>query len=469
MSPTSLFRLAVAGVSVTLLAACNTPPHAPSAVFTATDTPVDFMQGVWFSSEKDWILEVTETGMYRWQDTGDYCYLTPSADDSTPLMGQVEYRLFTPGRDGQSVRLQYLPGDASAHFGRLSGLPSRCVTDQSFTQSEIFEIFASTMADHYAFFDTRGVDWNASVDAAWEQISDAMSDAELWAIFESLLLPLGDSHTKMVGMVDGQKQRIQGGLGHTLPFIRETLTESVWIPELVDTLQADILDPGSELIADRVIVGEIDGRIGYIQLFTMGGFTNDHPPGSIEWSEAEIASLHKIFDDALTKFNGHDAIILDLSNNRGGYDAITRAIASRFTDVAFTGYRVSVPGHEEADMAYTIQPYSGPLFTGPIYVLTSDVTVSGGEITTMMMKQIDSVTHVGGKTRGAFSTPLSKPLPNGWYLELSNEVFANAQDERFEGHGIPPDIELDVYPETAPVAGHGQAIREIVALHASTH
>ena len=62
-------------------------------------------------------------------------------------------------------------------------------------------------------------------------------------------------------------------------------------------------------------------------------------------------------------------------------------------------------------------------------------------------------------TRGAFSTPLAKPLPNGWYLELSNEVFAAPDGTVFEETGITPDLELDVYPADAPIAGHAAAIR----------
>ena len=425
-------------------------------------------EGVWYSREKGWILQIDKTGVTRWQDTPEGCYASPAPDESTPMMGQVEYRLFRPSADGLSIRLNYLPGDASAYFERLDALPLSCGVEELISAPALFEVFTSVMAQHYSFFDARGVNWDALVAQARPHVRNGMGEAALWDVLAGLLAPLGDSHTKMVGLVDGEPRRAQAGLGTTLPMIRDGMGEGAWLNGLVDQLFNEVLDPGAELIADRVIVGEITPEtgapIGYIQIFTMGGFTTEHTPGTIEWSQAELAALADMLDNALTRFSDHQAVILDLSNNRGGYDAVTRAIAARFTDEAFLGYRVSVPGAPEADEDYPITPHDGVRYTGPVYLMTSDVTVSGGEITTMMLRQLPNVIQVGGATRGAFSTPLAKPLPNGWYLELSNEVFEDREGQVFEGRGIPPAIPFDIYPEDAPVAGHRLAIERVVEM-----
>lgn len=453
---------------ISLAVALLSSAQSAQPIFAEDGALDDRAEGVWYSLEKGWILDISESGITRWQDTPAGCYASPAPDESTPMMGQVEYRLFRPSRDGQSIRLNYLPGDASASFERLDALPPSCGSEELTTETAVFEVFASVMEHHYSFFDARGVNWETLVASTRSQMQDGMGEAALWAVLAGLLDPLGDSHTKLIGMVDGEPRRAQAGLGTTLPMIRESIGEGAWLNGLVDQLFNEVLDPGAELIADRVIVGEITPEsgapIGYIQIFTMGGFTTEHTPGSIEWSQAELAALSDILDDALTRFSGHQAIILDLSNNRGGYDAVTRAIAARFTDQAFLGYRVSVPGAPEATEDYEITPHDGVRFAGPVYVMTSDVTVSGGEITTMMLRQLPNVIHVGGTTRGAFSTPLAKPLPNGWYLELSNEVFEDGSGAVFEGRGIPPAIMVDIYPEAAPVAGHRAAIEHVVGM-----
>ncbi|WP_440957586.1 S41 family peptidase [Oceanicaulis sp. LC35] len=437
-------------------------------IFNEDGTLAPQAEGVWYSREKGWILDINDTGITRWQDTPQGCYANPAPDDSTPLMGQLEYRLFRASHDGQSLSLNYLPGDASAHFERLDALPPRCGSDDLTSETAIFDVFTSVMAQHYSFFDARGVDWDALVAHARPQVRDGMGEAALWEVLDGLLAPLGDSHTKMVGLVNGEPRRAQSGLGTTLPMIRDGMGEGAWLNGLVDQLFNEMLDPGAELIADRVIVGEITPEsgqpIGYIQIFTMGGFTTEHTPGSIEWSQAELAALSDMLDDALTRFADHQAVILDLSNNRGGYDAVTRAIAARFTDQPFLGYRVSVPGAPEADQDYPITPYEGVRYTGPVYLMTSDVTVSGGEITTLMMRQLPNVIQVGSTTRGAFSTPLAKPLPNGWYLELSNEVFEDSEGHIFEGRGIPPVVAFDIYPEDNPITHHKTAIERVVGM-----
>lgn len=96
--------------------------------------------------------------------------------------------------------------------------------------------------------------------------------------------------------------------------------------------------------------------------------------------------------------------------------------------------------------------------------MTSDVTVSGGEIATMTLRNLPNVTHVGQTTRGSFSTPLAKPLPNGWYLELSNEIFASPEGTVYEGHGIDPEFPIEVFDLDNPIQSHALAIQEVVNL-----
>ena len=448
-------------IAATGLAACN----AASLPAERLDIRVDGgirseAVGVWVSQESGWILDITPDGLTRWQDTPAGCYR--SAQDGPTLMSRIEYRYITPqGHD--RARFEYLPSDGHADFERIAALPERCDRfDLSSPQAE-FDVFTGIFSQHYAFFERRGVDWEGQVEALRPAIHDEMSDTELFEALSSLIAPMGDSHTKLIGTVDGEARRFQTGLGETLPMIRNGMGETPWLIGLIDQLMTGILDPGAVHTAnDRIIRGTIDGRVGYLQIFTMGGFVNTEAPGTPEWAEAELAELENQLDAALTEFAGLDAVILDLSNNRGGYDAVTRAIAARFTDTPYTGYTVRTDWDGPVQAVYEIAPHDGPRFSGPVYVLTSDVTVSGGEITTMMLRQLPHVVQAGSTTRGAFSTPLAKPLPNGWYLELSNEIFADASGRVHEGTGLVPDMPLAVYAPHDPVASHAAAIRAIV-------
>jgi carboxyl-terminal processing protease len=208
----------------------------------------------------------------------------------------------------------------------------------------------------------------------------------------------------------------------------------------------------------------IDGRVGYLQIFQMGGFTTRNDFGSDAWAKAEMGEFNRIMDEAFAVFEGLDAVVLDLSNNRGGWDRVAKALPGRFSEEAYTGFTTQTRGSGLAPFPHEIAPADGSRFTGPVYLLTSDVTVSGGELATLALRQNPRVTQVGRKTRGAFSTPLSKRLPNGWLLELSNEVFAAPDGTVFEETGIAPEIEMDVYPADDPVRGHWRAVEELVRM-----
>ncbi|WP_300554538.1 S41 family peptidase [Maricaulis sp.] len=444
---------------VTSASACAAEPVRQDIL--GEDSVLAAAQGVWRSHESGWILEIDEDGITRWQDTPAACY--PSPTDGPTLMGQIEYRYFT-AISADTARFQYLPGDGHARFERLDALPAHCTANLDTSPQAVFDVFVSVFERHYAFFDARGVDWPAQVGTARRQLRGDMSEAELFDLLAGMIAPLGDSHTKLIAQIDGERRRAQFGLGDTLPRIDATLGETPWLIGLIQQTVTDVLDEDAQHIAnDRIITGTIDDRVGYLQFFTMGGFVTEFEAGTPQWAAAELAALDTIMDEALTQFEGMDAVILDLSNNRGGYDAVCRSIASRFTDAPFLGYAVSVGNEPEPVARYTIEPAEGPRFTGPVYVLTSDVTVSCGEITTMMLRQLEHVTQVGATTRGAFSTPLAKPLPNGWYLELSNERFEDTSGTAHEARGLEPDIAIHPFPEDSPVAGHAAAIAAILA------
>jgi len=416
--------------------------------------------GVWRNADYGWILQIDGKGIRRWQDTPAGCYAT--AQDGPTLMSQVEYRYFTR-RGEERAQFEYLPSDGHTVFDRLPALPAACGARDLSRSQEVFEVFASVFERHYPFFERRGVNWAGNVARARDRLRPGMPDDELWQVLADLVTPLGDSHTKLIGAVDGERRRVQTGLGHTLPRIRSAGGEPAWLQALVAQTREQLEGGGHHVGNERIVWGSLGGRVGYLQIFTMGGFVDDQAPGSPEWAAAELQAVHQVLDEALGRLAGHEALILDLSNNRGGYDAVTRAIVSHFIEVPREVYTVRNAWEATPAVTYRVEPWPGKRFTGPVYVLTSDVTVSGGEITTMMLRQLPQVVHVGGTTRGAFSTPLAKPLPNGWYLELANEIFADMRGEVFEGRGIAPSWPMVVFDPEDPVASHGRALAAIVS------
>ena len=46
----------------------------------------------------------------------------------------------------------------------------------------------------------------------------------------------------------------------------------------------------------------------------------------------------------------------------------------------------------------------------------------------------------------------------------ANKTFQTADGVVYEGRGIPPDVEINIYPEDAPIEGHASAIGQIMEM-----
>lgn len=418
--------------------------------------------GIWLNSDYGWLLKVDSAGLERWQITPNFCY--PSKQEGQTAMSSIEYRYFEL-LDDKTAKFEYFPGDGHTVFRKLEKLPEQCNKNIGKSFKATFEVFANIFTEHYAFFEQRNVDWQELTENKREELSKLESEQDLFELLSSMIAPLADSHTKLIATIDGGKYRYQAGFKQTLPAIQSGIGEQEWLNGLIKQLQEDILDEGSVHTAnERMVIGSIDNRIGYIQIFTMGGFTEDFEFGSVEWAKEEMRLLDYYLSEAIKSFKGYEAVIIDLSNNRGGFDQVARGIAAHFSNEPFEAYSVRTDWNSSPTITYTINPSKTPRFTGPVYLMTSDVTVSGGEIATMTLRNLPNVTHVGQTTRGSFSTPLAKPLPNGWYLELSNEIFASPEGTVYEGQGINPDFPIEVFELDNPIQSHALAIQEVVNL-----
>lgn len=442
------------------------------AITTATRQTEPQIRGIWQSRGYGRILDIGTHGVTQYE-IGATCYETPRSAESFSEMDSISYRYYRLLPGGRSAIFQLLRGDTNVVFDRLDALPEDCRRPPVVTPGAVADAFLDAFERHYAFFDRRPPDHAPRAARVRSRIAPDMSEAQLWDALASYMDGLSDSHTKLIGEVaapgrdSSERRRVQDGQGATLPRMRATQGgESAWLVALIEQTLARLGDSAHQAGRERIVWGMLDGRTGYVQIFQMGGFTDREDFGSDAWAEAELAEFDRIMDEAFAAFGaaGAKAVILDLSNNRGGWDRIAKAVAGRFTDRPYTGYTTVARGSGLAPFEHVIEPADGPRFAGPVYLLTSDVTVSGGELATLALRQNLRVTQLGGTTRGAFSTPLAKRLPNGWLLELSNEVFAAPDGNVYEETGLTPQVPFDVYPANAPVTGHLAAIERVLAM-----
>ncbi len=424
------------------------------------------MAGFWLSNGYGELVKVDEDGLELWQHTPEFCY--PTGEDSESFTDYIDsYHL---SDDKKTLRVGISVEQHTYEFTRLGDLPSHCMENYSKSPIDNFEVFVSYMSNHYAFFDLHGVNWDAEVVAAREKVSEEMSETELFDLMAYMMRDLEDSHLGLSAEIDGEDKTFNPDPGNAYSQVNQMATDvgeeasayrhsfrgSIWHENIADR----ILGGKGELVANnRIQYGLVDEDIGYFAAITMGLYSEDGGP--IE----DIGILDEIMNKAVDLYNKKDvkAVIIDNSVNHGGYDFISRQMASHFADQKTKIYSKR-PAEAEAPYKTQLylEPSDGSRFTGPVYVLNSDMSVSAGEIFVMSLDPLPNVTTVGEPTRGALSDILAKTLPNGWELGISNEIYLDYEGTFWEDRGIEPDWPLDVFANGKLAEGHAAAVQKIV-------
>ncbi|MEM6334968.1 MAG: S41 family peptidase [Bacteroidota bacterium] len=458
-----MLRLALL-LSLVLVSAAPGQP-AGWQYLSVDDQYSELAQGVWQSRGYGWVLNVAPDSAIIYTSGAAGCIADPIITGY--IIEEPKMLIRTAGT---SMDLAFREANSTRYtFDRLPALPDACTQIVPDTPSSVFDYAWTVMNEQYAFFDEHGVDWAARRAEIEPRIRDDMSDAELFDALEAMLAGLNDGHIELTGEVDGEDRRYSG---QGAPVLRPLLQTWFERQDEHETFQAFANDwyfgsrrrIRSELLNDssrttfggNVFWGRI-GQTGYINVAGMSGFKNEDS----ETFYDQIENVHGMMDDILTDLADTDAIIIDVMLNQGGFDEIGLAIAQHFANHPTPGV-TKYAGNAEADTRQTmvIQPARGVRYLKPVYVLTSDVSVSAAETFTMYMRALPTVTHAGSTTRGALSDILFRPLPNEWLLELSNEVYLDAEDELWEARGIPPELPLTVFAEKTPY-GHLDAIAEL--------
>lgn len=423
--------------------------------------PVQDARGVWQSRGYGWILDLRDDGFAVYHRSAAGCSADPRRDN---FIRQFFYRQ-THAKPGQLILFAY-PGENRYVFDRVDHLPQQC-GPSNWTPTRIFEHFAATYREQFAFFKERGVDWEERVKAHRPLVTEQTSPRVLFAVFSDMLDNLGDPHVGLNARFGGEPSGFRTGQGVTALRIvdlasraRQPLPEAFarWDAAYGRGIRQAVLGGKfQEGGGGKVVWGRIGNDIGYINLSAVQGFTT----GSLGENSRHI---NELMDRILGEFDGVQAVIVDITRNDGGYDRVAREIAGHFAAQRTLAYDKRPYGVKDVDpdVFYT-EPSSGRRFLGPTFLLTSDVTVSGGEILAMAMRVLPNVTQVGTATRGALSDRLVKVLPDGSDFSISNEIYLDPQGKLFEAIGVPPHRQLDIFPVDDLDEGHAKAVDKLVS------
>jgi len=406
--------------------------------------------GFWRSRGYGYVVRMESSGPKLFHVAGEFCYLDPRGERDPDDIFEY-YRELGPG----TVAFSSEPGDSRYVFDRVASLPTACTDRTPWTPSRIASLVAAIFTDLYPSFAEFGIDWKARVAALERQRATITDDATLFDALQTLLAGIEDAHVELHGSAARRPVGLVPGDGPTLKQVAATFgPEQRWRQSYRRQVLETILQgKGYEVANGNVLWGRI-GDVGYINLLTLA----DYKPNG-----EGLAAADTVFDQAFLAFSGVRAVIVDVSSNTGGSDAFALHVASRFADrrrLVFTKIAVGAEGVEPQQLY--VEPSPRSRYLGPVYVLMSDVTVSAGEIFALTMRTMPNVVLVGGATRGCFSDAIDKPLPNGWKLNLSAEIYRDPEGRWYETKGVPPQIKREVFPANDLVGGHARVVLDLI-------
>ncbi len=313
---------------------------------------------------------------------------------------------------GSSPDTRWLHEDGSVSnilLRRTDSRPQVCGRTVADTPMTNYQVFWETFAEHYPFFALRKMDWLAVDKKFRPQVTP-----------DEII----------------EKQYVRGGL--------------------------------RDYCNKQLQFGMLNSSVGYLRIHSFSGYSEDKE--FAKQLEALEKALDAIFKDA-AKWTG---FVIDVRINGGGSDVFGISIASRLATQDYLAYSkvtrndIHDPDHRTPPQPVMVHVSQRPGFRGPVVLLTSADSVSAAETFTMaVLDRQPHVSRVGANTQGVFSDVLGRKLPNGWSFGLPNEIYLTKDGKAFDGPGVPPDIELPIFPAEDLANGRDSTLNKALELLAS--
>ncbi len=440
------------------------------------------LQGAWQILGWGMLLEITGREIRRFHQATTFCYPEPDGTEpaKAPDLAPLTYRGVFGHADARVDVFEALGAPSDFTMVRIDAIPAKCRRSPDPTPSNTFQAMWEMMDLDYGFFSERHIDWHARLTEFAPKAAQAKDDDALQEVLIEALRGFNDDHVQLQRVRKGEATGVFNARNSaTVRLLRQAFTnqteykdpkqfEKAWMRDVRAQIQRRLTDSKGPMLNGTLIWGKLPGNVGYISFSRMVAFREG--VSSLEDSTAaeDLALVGPRIDEAIAALAATRAMIVDVALNPGGRDLVSAEIADRFADQRRLAFTTSLrrPQGREPQERY-IEPRGPAQYLKPVYLLTSERTVSAGETFTLMMRRLPQVTQIGQPTAGSLSDILQKPLPGAFRVTIPNESDRDPDGELYEGRGIAPRRALQVFDPENPgslFSGHAAAISAILEL-----
>ena len=302
---------------------------------------------------------------------------------------------------------------------------SSCVTQDVEDNSRAgnFESLWRTLDTHYCFFSEKaeayGLDWNEVRERYKLQVSESMTNKQLFEVLSNMTYELRDGHVNLFAA-------------------HQTARYGKWFDDYPmnysDSLNRIVLGRTEDYVqASGLKYRILSNHVGYVRVST---FDTEFGNGNLQEMMRLLAPCR--------------ALVVDVRSNGGGLLTSASKLASLFVNEETTGaYMKHKTGAAHDDFSslqpISIKPFEGLRWQKPVAILTNRRTFSAANSFVMFVKGLPNVMIVGDTTGGGAGMPFSSELPCGWSVRFSACPMYDRNLKCTEA-GIEPDMKVDITP-----------------------
>lgn len=264
----------------------------------------------------------------------------------------------------------------------------------------------------YSYFALKGIDWNAIRDEYRSQLSEGMSEEELFTVLAEMMNELRDDHSNLFSPFNISRYNLE--LQYPSNYRARTV-EEFYLPDgrITGSFFHDFL---------------ADGEIAYVRY---NSFSNP----------VEESDLNHL----MARYADTKGMILDLRNNGGGSILNITSLLRRFASQrTLCGQFITRNGPNHEDFGepadFYIGTFSGLRYENSLVVLIDRGSYSATTMFAVATKAFPQIVLMGDTTGGGGGLPNGGQLPNGWTYRFSISQLIDLDGNNHAESGVAPDV-----------------------------